>query len=129
PTGRADPSVRPAGPIPTSKPRAPNSPAVYRASDQRAEADALDDLERAADRLAFDERTTSRARDLYLSHRPEAERSKPAVIATSLYVAGRTTGETRSQMRVADACDVSRFTIQRRWRDMLESAGFETPDW
>lgn len=102
---------------------------MYRASDHRAAADAIEDLERAADRLDFDGRTTSRARDLYLSHRPAAERSKPAVIATSLYVAGRTTGDTRSQMRVAETCNVSRFTIQKRWREMLEAAGFETPHW
>jgi len=102
---------------------------VYRASDHRAAADALDAIEAAAADLDLDEETASRAADLYLSHRPDADRSKPAVIATSLYVAGRTTGETRSQQRVAEVCDVSRFTIQQRYREMLTAAGFEPPGW
>lgn len=102
---------------------------MYRASDHRAEADAIDALEAAGERLELDEPTVRRARDLYLSNRPDSERSRDAVIATALYVAGRTTGETRSQGAVAEACGVSRLTVQQRWRELLAAAGFETPDW
>jgi transcription initiation factor TFIIIB Brf1 subunit/transcription initiation factor TFIIB len=67
--------------------------------------------------------------DLFLSHVPDADRSKPAVAAASLYAGALVAGEERSQSAVADAMDVTRLSVQTRWKDLLRDAGFEPPSW
>ncbi len=102
---------------------------MYRASDQVDQADWLETLDAAADDLDLDESARSAAADLFLSAGPAADRSKPAGIAASLYAGALIAGEERSQIAVAEAVGVSRLVIQRRWKPLLESAGFSAPDW
>ena len=102
---------------------------MHRASDRVEQAPWLDDLDRAADELGVDEETRSVAADLYLSAVPEADRSKLAQVAASLYAASLIAGGERSQQAVADAVGVSRLVIQERWKGVLEGAGFEPPGW
>jgi transcription initiation factor TFIIIB Brf1 subunit/transcription initiation factor TFIIB len=102
---------------------------VYRASDEVANEEWLGDLDEIADRLDLGEAARSRAADLFLSTVPEADRSKRAALATSLYVGSLVTGDRRSQSAVAEAAGVARLTIQQRWKEMLESAGLDAPDW
>lgn len=102
---------------------------MYRARDQVAQADWLDELDRAADRLDLDRPARSCAGDLFLSGVPETERSKPALIAASLYAGALIAGDGRSQTAVAEAVGVSRLVVQRRWKPLLEAAGFEPPEW
>ncbi len=102
---------------------------MYRASDERDNADWLAQLELAADRLELDTVARSRARDVFLSTVPEAERSKPTNLAASIYVGALVAGEAKSQQAVADAVGVSRLSVQQRWKDQLEAAGLDPPDW
>jgi transcription initiation factor TFIIIB Brf1 subunit/transcription initiation factor TFIIB len=102
---------------------------VYRASDEVENEQWLRDLEAAADRLALGEDARSRAMDLFLSTVPDADRSKQATLAASLYVGGLVAGDRRSQGAVADAVGVSRLSVQQRWKDLLEEAGLEAPSW
>jgi len=102
---------------------------VYRARDQVENEAWIDDLEQMCERLEFSAATRSRAIDLFLSNVPDSERSKRAVAATSLYVAGLTTGDARSQTEIAAVADVTRLTISNRWKAMLESAGLDAPTW
>jgi transcription initiation factor TFIIIB Brf1 subunit/transcription initiation factor TFIIB len=102
---------------------------VYRASDERDNADWLAQLEVAADRLELDTDARSRARDVFLSTVPEEERSKRTKLAASIYVGALVAGDERSQQAVADAVDVSRLSVQQHWKDQLEAAGLEAPDW
>lgn len=102
---------------------------MYRASDEVEHEAWLTRLERAADRLELGTEARSRAADLFLSTLPVADRSKPAAMATALYVGSLVAGERRSQGDVADATDVSRLTIQQRWKGMMEDAGLEPPAW
>jgi transcription initiation factor TFIIIB Brf1 subunit/transcription initiation factor TFIIB len=102
---------------------------VYRASDELDEAEWLAELEVAADRLDLGTDARSRARDVFLSTAPEADRSKRAVVAASLYVGALVAGEQHSQGDVADAVGVSRHTIQQRWKEQLRAAGLEPPGW
>ena len=102
---------------------------MYRASDELDEAEWLADLEVAADRLDLGTEPRSRARDIFLSTAPDSDRSKRAALAASLYVGALVAGERQSQQDVADATGVSRHTIQKRWKDQLEAAGLEPPDW
>jgi transcription initiation factor TFIIIB Brf1 subunit/transcription initiation factor TFIIB len=102
---------------------------MYSARDQVENEEWLDELERTAERLDFDADARSRAADLFLSNLPASERSKRAVLATSLYVAGLVEGDRRSQSAVAAAADVARLTIQQRWKPMLEDAGLDAPGW
>jgi transcription initiation factor TFIIIB Brf1 subunit/transcription initiation factor TFIIB len=102
---------------------------VYRASDERENADWLADLDEAADRLDLDAGTRSRAADLFLSTLPESDRSKSARLAAALYVATLATGSQRSQGAVADAVGVSRLSVQGHWKELLEEAGLEPPEW
>ena len=102
---------------------------MYRASD-RVEQDAwIGEIEAAAETLDLGTQARSHAVDLFLSTLPEEERSKRASMAASLYVGGLVAGEERSQSAVADAADVSRLTIQQRWKDLIERVGLEAPDW
>jgi len=102
---------------------------MYSARDQVEHEEWLSDLERVADRLALSSSARTRAGDLFLSNLPDDERSKRAVLATSLYVAGLLEGDRRSQSTVADAAGVSRLTVQQRWKPILESAGHDAPGW
>nr|WP_157512132.1 transcription initiation factor IIB family protein [Halapricum sp. CBA1109] len=102
---------------------------VYRASDAVDNEEWTAAIAEAAERLDLDTEARSRAVDLFLTNVPEEDRSKRAVMAASVYVAALTTGEQRSQSAVADATGVSRLTIQKRWKDVLESAGLDAPEW
>jgi transcription initiation factor TFIIIB Brf1 subunit/transcription initiation factor TFIIB len=102
---------------------------VYRASDERDNADWLAQLEVAADRLELETDARSRARDVFLSTVPEEERSKRTKLAASIYVGALVAGDERSQQAVADAVGVSRLSVQQHWKDQLEAAGLEAPDW
>lgn len=102
---------------------------MYRARDQVEQAEWLDDLDRAADELDMAPEARSAAVDLFLSGVPEADRSKPAGIAAALYAGALIAGDGLTQTTVADAVGVSRLVIQERWKGLLESAGFEPPNW
>jgi transcription initiation factor TFIIIB Brf1 subunit/transcription initiation factor TFIIB len=102
---------------------------VYRASDELAHEEWLARLDRAADRLALESEARSRAADLFLSTMPEPDRSKPAAMATALYVGSLVAGDRRSQTAVAEATGVSRLTVQGRWKELMETAGLEPPGW
>lgn len=102
---------------------------MYRASDRIEHETWLSEIETAAERLGLGTQSRSHAVDLFLSTVPEEDRSKRATMATSLYVGALLAGEERSQTAVAEATDVSRLTIQKRWKGLLEHAGLETPEW
>jgi transcription initiation factor TFIIIB Brf1 subunit/transcription initiation factor TFIIB len=102
---------------------------VYRASDQFEHAEWLDDLEAAADELDLGEDARSHAGDLFLSNVPEDDRSKPAMLGACLYAGALVAGEQRTQTAVAEAVGVSRLVVQQRWKPLLESVGFDAPDW
>ncbi|MGM0590155.1 MAG: transcription initiation factor IIB family protein [Halobacteriota archaeon] len=102
---------------------------MYRARDRVDNAEWLRRLDEASDRLELGSNARSTATDLFLSHVPKSERSKPAVAAASLYAGALIAGEERSQTAVADAMDVTRLTIQQRWKELLEDAGFRPPGW
>ena len=104
-------------------------PRVYRASDQVEHEEYLAELEAAAERLDLEQEARSHAADLFLSSLPDAERSKRATLATALYCGALLAGEQRSQGEVADAMDVSRLTVQQRWKELLETVGLEPPSW
>ena len=89
----------------------------------------LVELEGVADQLDLSAEARSCATDLFLLDVPEADRSKRAVLAASLYAGSLVAGDGRTQGAVADAADVSRLSIQSRWKDRLESAGLEPPRW
>lgn len=108
---------------------APVPAVVYRASDAVENEQWVAAIEEAGERLDLDTDARSRAIDLFLSNVPDADRSKQAVLAASVYVAALTTGEQRSQRAVAEATGVSRLTIQQRWKEILESAGLDAPGW
>ena len=102
---------------------------MYSARDERDNAEWLADLETAADRLDLDTGARSCARDVFLSTVPEQDRSKPAAIAAALYVGALVAGDQRSQGAVADAVGVSRLAVQQRWKNLLDTAGLEAPEW
>lgn len=102
---------------------------VHRASDRVEQADWIEEIRAAADELDLGEEARERAIDLFLSNVPETDRSKPAVVAASLYAGGLLAGEERSQSAVADAVGVSRLSVASRWKDLLAEAGFEPPSW
>ncbi|MGQ3414337.1 transcription initiation factor IIB family protein [Natrinema sp. LN54] len=89
----------------------------------------LEELEAVADRLELSSQARSCAVDLFLADVPAADRSKRAVLAASLYAGSLVAGDGRTQGAVAEAADVSRLSIQSRWKDLLESAGLEPPRW
>jgi transcription initiation factor TFIIIB Brf1 subunit/transcription initiation factor TFIIB len=102
---------------------------VYTARDRMENEAWLDELQQVADALDMDSETRSVAEDVFLSSVPASERSKRATMAASIYAAGLVAGDQRSQGAVAEAADVSRITVQGRWKDLLESAGLDAPDW
>lgn len=102
---------------------------MYSARDQLEAAPQLERLAEAADALDLSDEARSAATDLYLSAVPDADRSKPAGVAAALYAGALIAGDGRTQIAVADAVGVNRLVIQARWKELLESAGFEPPDW
>lgn len=102
---------------------------MYRASDERENADLLAQLEAAADRLDLGTAARSRARDVFLSTVPGEGCSKQTTLAASLYVGGLVAGDERSQQSVANAVGVSRLSVQQHWKDQLEAAGLDPPGW
>ncbi|PSP58211.1 cyclin [Halobacteriales archaeon QH_7_66_36] len=102
---------------------------MYRASDEVANEEWLAALDDAAERLDLPSETRSRAADLFLSTVPDGERSKRPALAAAVYVATLATGEARSQSDVADALDVSRLSVQQRWKELMTEAGLKPPSW
>ncbi len=103
---------------------------MYRARDRVENERWLAELAAAADRLDLGGEARSYAEDLFLSAAGDLDdRSKRAVVAASLYAGGLVAGDRRSQGAVAEAADVSRLTVQSRWKDLLEEAGLEAPGW
>lgn len=102
---------------------------MYRARDHVQNEEWLSELDRAADRLDLSAPARSRAADLFLSTVPSADRSKQATMAAALYVGALIESDRRSQSEVAEACEVSRLTVQQRWKDLLDEAGLERPGW
>ncbi len=102
---------------------------MYRASDELDNAEWLETLETAADRLDLGTDARSNARDVFLSTVPESERSKKAKLASSLYVGALIASDQRSQTAVADAVGVSRLSVQQHWKEQLAETGLEPPDW
>jgi transcription initiation factor TFIIIB Brf1 subunit/transcription initiation factor TFIIB len=102
---------------------------MYRARDRVDNGEWVDRLRRAAAALDLGPEARSNAVDLFLSHVPESERSKPAVAAASLYAGALIAGEERSQGTVAATMDVTRLSVQSRWKEILRDAGFRPPEW
>lgn len=102
---------------------------MYRASDRVANEEWIASLEAACAELDLDDDACATATDLFLSAIPDEERSKPATAAASLYAAALIRGQERSQSAVADAMGVSRLSVQKRWKPMLNDAGFSPPTW
>ena len=102
---------------------------MYRARDQVENEEWLAAIDEAADRLELGVEARSRAADLFLSTVPDADRSKRATVAASLYAGALIAGDRRSQSAVADAVGVSRLTVQGRWKELMDAAGLEPPRW
>lgn len=102
---------------------------MHRASDQLAEEEALTLLAERIGELGLDDAVYSIAADLYLSSLPVEDRSKPPTLAASCYTAALISGNERSQATIAAAFDVSRLSVQQRWKPLLEESGFTAPDW
>lgn len=102
---------------------------MYRARDHVENEEWLAAIDEAAERLELGSKAKSRAIDLFLSTVPTEDRSKRATVAASLYAGALIAGDGRSQSAVADAAGVSRLTVQKRWKDLLEEAGLEPPKW
>ncbi len=102
---------------------------MYRARDHVENEEWLAAIDEAAERLELGSEAKSRAIDLFLSTVPTEDRSKRATVAASLYAGALIAGDGRSQSAVADAAGVSRLTVQKRWKGLLEEAGLEPPKW
>jgi transcription initiation factor TFIIIB Brf1 subunit/transcription initiation factor TFIIB len=102
---------------------------MYSARDRVANEEWLTRIERGADRLDLGSEARSFAADMFLSEVPDEDRSKRAAAAASLYAGALIAGEERSQKRVAEVMDVTRLSVQQRWKSTLESAGFQPPSW
>jgi len=102
---------------------------MYRARDRVENEEHVATIERVGEALDLSAEARSRATDVFLSNVPEDDRSKRAVLAASVYVGALIAGERRSQSAVAEAADVSRLTVQQRWKDLLEATGFDAPEW
>ena len=70
---------------------------MYSARDRVEHTDWLDRIEAAADEIDVGQQARSTAGELFLTHIPEADRSKRAVAAASLYAGTLIAGEERSQ--------------------------------
>ena len=98
---------------------------MYSARDQRDNREWLARIDAAADGLELGSEARSYASDMFLTQLPDEERSKQAVAAASLYAGALIAGEERSQTAVAESMDVSRLSIQQRWKDLLREADRE----
>ena len=96
---------------------------MYRARDRVDNEEWVARVTRAADGLDLGSEARSNAVDLFLSNVPDEERSK------SLYAGALIAGEERSQGSVAAAMDVTRLSVQGRWKALLEESGFRPPEW
>ena len=102
---------------------------MYSARERVEHGEWLEELERVADRLELSSESRSCATDLFLADVPEPDRSKRAVLAASIYAGSLVAGDGRTQVEVAEAADVSRLSIQQRWKELLADAGLEPPGW
>ena len=102
---------------------------MYRASDHVEHAEWIERLEAACKTLDLDAETRSTATDLFLSRATASDDGERVVAAGSLYAAALIRGQQRSQSAVADAMDVSRLSVQQRWKSILADAGFTPPKW
>jgi transcription initiation factor TFIIIB Brf1 subunit/transcription initiation factor TFIIB len=102
---------------------------MYRAGDVVDQQEWLAELDAVASRLELESTARSTARDIFLSSVPASERSKRPVLAASIYAAALIEGDQREQTAVAEAAGVSRLSIQKRWKDLLEANGFRAPSW
>ncbi len=102
---------------------------MYSARERVEQRSWLEELEKIADRLELSSEARSNAADLFLSDVPESDRSKPPALAACIYAGSLIAGDGRSQGAVAEAADVSRLSIQQRWKTVLERAGLEPPGW
>jgi len=104
-------------------------PDVYPARAHLEERQWVRQIETVASDLEVSQAAQAAAVDLFLSQRPMAERSKPAVAAACLYAGCLISGDGRSQGAIAGAIGVSRLSVQQRWKPLLEDAGFDPPGW
>lgn len=102
---------------------------MYRASDRVENEEWLARIREACEALDLGDEAHSTASDIFLSQMPQGERSKPAVAAASIYAGALIEGEERPQTAVADEMGVTRMSIQSRWKEALEAAGFRPPEW
>lgn len=102
---------------------------MYSARDRLENQRWLDQIADATETLGLGEKTRHTAEELFLTHLPDSNRSKPAVAAAALYAATLIAGEERSQRSVADAMDVTRLSVQSRWKPILRDAGYDPPTW
>ena len=102
---------------------------MFRAKDQVDNQHWLDELELVADQLEVNDTARRRAIDLFLSTTPDHERSKLAAVAASLYAGCLIEGDQRSQTVVANAVGVNRITVQKRWKELINTAGLDEPNW
>lgn len=102
---------------------------MYRARDQVKNEKWLAAIDHASDSLDLDSEARSNATELFLSHVPDSDRSKPATAAASLYAGALIAGDERSQTAVADVMGVTRLSVQNRWKELLQDAGFRPPSW
>lgn len=102
---------------------------MYSARDRVDNEEWILEIRQAAESLGLGSQAQSNAVDIFLTSVPDAERSKPAVAAASLYAGALIAGDERSQSSIADAMGVTRLSIQQHWKRLLEAAGFEAPAW
>ena len=102
---------------------------MYRAGDEVDQREWLAELDSVASRLDLGSSAKTTARDIFLGSLPDEERSKQPVLAASIYAAALIEGDQREQTAVAEAAGVSRLSIQKRWKELLEANGFRAPTW
>ena len=102
---------------------------MHKAKDHVEQSEWISEIDRVAKELNLGARAKSYAVEIYLSDIPEKERSKPAAIATGIYVGSLIAGEERSQQEIAEKMGVARLAIQGRWKETLKTAGFDPPSW
>jgi transcription initiation factor TFIIIB Brf1 subunit/transcription initiation factor TFIIB len=102
---------------------------MYSARDRVDNEEWILEIRQTAESLGLGSQAQSNAVDIFLTSVPDAERSKPAVAAASLYAGALIAGDERSQSSIADAMGVTRLSIQQHWKELLEAAGFEAPAW
>ncbi len=102
---------------------------MYSARDQVENQSWLEEIRTAAAALNLNTETQTVAEDLFLSQTPDNDRSKRVIAAASLYAGALITGSERSQSAVADAMSVTRLSVQKHWKGVLKTAGFQPPSW